>query len=90
MVLALVIRLEPDDLEEKTERGWHDTKNGALALRLMIGPVGPLALLTTVLSVFALGASAQSNIGHEAIWIARVLALLRPWIVHFKAPAAVL
>ena len=56
----------------------------------MVGPVPTLALLTTVLGEFAEAAGAESNIGDETVRITWVLSLLRPRIVHFEAPAAVL
>ena len=90
MTLAFVVRLETHHVKEQAERGRHDLQNGALTLGLVIGPVGSLAVLTTVLSKLAATAGAQRDIGDEAVGVAGVFTFNRPWIVHFEAPGAIL
>ena len=85
-----MVRLEAHHVEEQAERGWHDLQNGALTLGLVIGPVGSLAVLTTILCKLAASAGAQRDIGDEAVGVAGVFPLSRPRIVHFEAPGAVL
>ena len=56
----------------------------------MVGPVRPLAVLTTVLRELAAGTGSQSYVRHEAIRVAWILTLRRTRVVHFEAPRAVL
>ena len=90
MALAFVVSLEAHHVEEQAERGRHDLQNGALTLGLVIGPVGSLAVLTTVLCELAASAGAQCDIGNEAVGVAGVFTFSWPRIVHFEAPRAIL
>ena len=86
MTLAFVVSLEAHHVEEQAKRGRHDLQNGALTLGLVIGPVGSLAVLTTVLCELAASAGAQCDIGDEAVGVAGVFTFSWPRIVHFEAP----
>ena len=89
MFLTLAFRLQPHDLKKQAERGRHNFEDGSLAFWLMVRPMRPLTLLTTVLSELAKSTGAKSHKWHETIWITWVLAVFRPRIVHFETPTAV-
>ena len=52
--------------------------------------MGPLTVLTTVLSELAASTGSQVYERYEAVWIAWVFSLIGPWVVHLEAPGAVL
>ena len=55
----------------------------------MIGPVGSLAILTTVLSEAAHGARPECHERHKTVGVAGIFTVGRAWIVHFETPAAI-